>query len=115
MSVVDLFSKRQKKKEKRAKEVYSYDDIPPKCRVQVVQIMNEVLEKNAEHAFEPVVKTLRREYGLFELVKGGSRYTRQYELTQFFLGTRDILEAIDVIELIFVEIQRARIASLRGT
>lgn len=98
MPVFDLFSKRHKKKE-TTPDVYAYDHIPNKCRVQIVQILTDALAVTGDEVYEFVVKVLRREYGMFELWDGASQYTYQHELTRFFIRTKNVLEALDVIEL----------------
>ena len=95
MTVFDLFSKRHKKKE-TTPDVYAYDHIPNKCRVQIVHILTDALEVTGDQVYEFVVKVLRKEYGMFELWDGASSYTYQRELAHFFLQTQNVLEALDV-------------------
>lgn len=103
MPVFNLFSKRHKKK--TTPDIYAYDRIPSKCRVQIVQILADALEATGDQVYESVVNVLRKEYGMFELWDGASHYTYRRELTQFFLQTQDIFEALDVVELTFRGIQ----------
>ena len=106
MPVFDLFSKRNLKKG-AIPDVYAYDRIPNKCRVQIVQILDDALEATEDRIYEFVVKVLRKEYGMFELWESAHVYTYKRELSEFFLQTKDILQALDVIELAFQAVQNS--------
>jgi AbiJ N-terminal domain 4 len=114
MAVVDLFSKRKKREQGDASDVYTYSQIPEQLRVQIIHIWWDAIGKPGElhdhgnivkSAYEHIVKTLRREYGVFTLTK--ELHSRRQdenplaELTKFFLEETDTLKLIDVIELSF--------------
>jgi hypothetical protein len=113
MGIVDIFSKRQKVLRGEMPDVYTYDQIPVPLKVQVVHIWRDALGDErayqneflrVEWAYQFVVKTLCREYGLFVL-PGNESYGRgrNYltELTSFLLHEQDPERALDAIELSF--------------
>jgi hypothetical protein len=75
MSVLDIFSKRQKKLRGDVPDVYTYDTIPQPLRVQIIHIWRETLgdEARSGHwrgvmwAYRMIVDTLCKEYGVFKL------------------------------------------------
>ena len=99
MAIIDIFSKRQRNENKTRPDVYRYDVVPEELRVQIVHIWNDVFVRGAESGYEEIVKTLRREYGVFELVQGSDYKGRQRELIEFFLQERQIVRVLDVVEL----------------
>ncbi len=113
MGIIDLFSKRQKKLRGEVPDVYAYDMIPEPLRVQVIHIWRETLgdersyfdqyrETQSKKAYQLVVETLCKEYGVFVL-PGTKSYDRNFlkELADFLLQEQDAERAIDVIELSF--------------
>ena len=105
MAIFDLFSKRQKKLRGEVPDVYSYDSIPKELRTQVILIWRDV--NRMGRVYEPLVKALCREYGIFVLCTVTSQYSRDYqgELAKFFYETESTEQALDVIELIFQALQ----------
>jgi len=117
MAIFDLFSKRQKRLRGEVPDVYTYDEIPNELRVQIVHIWMDSLgdqSKYYEHhykvkeAYEFIVETLCREYGLFELPSTKKHTQRMYmeELINYLLQEDDLEKVIDVIELSFKVIDR---------
>ncbi|MGO6950458.1 STM4504/CBY_0614 family protein [Rhizobium johnstonii] len=115
MAVYDLYSKRQQRLSGAEPDVYQYDDIPQKLRVQIIHILDNALgsrEQAANHlgrveqAYRVIVGTMRRELGVFLLPpvqREGSPYT---ELREFFLGATKAEACLDVIELAFRAVDR---------
>lgn len=110
MAIFDLFSKRQKRLRGDVPDVYTYDSLPSALRVQIVHIWTDTLGKSdqyydggVEKAYEFIVDTLRREYGLFVLPPATRHNDGECitELANFFLQENDIERAIDVIEISF--------------
>ncbi len=120
MTIFDLFSKRQKRLRGEVPDVYTYDSIPNRLRVQIVHIWrdsigneNEYYDENkgVKRGYKFIVETLCREYGVFRLTdrEYGDRYgSRSYirELFEFFLQEEDAEKTLDVIELSFRVIDR---------
>jgi len=112
VAIFDLFSKRQKKLRGDVPDVYSYDNLPNALRVQIIHIWSDVLGNNQDYyssresvksAYKFIVKTLCREYGVFELSKASNFRDRVYleELNSYFLQEEETEKAIDAIELSF--------------
>lgn len=100
--LVDLFSKRQARRRGEVPDVYQYD-IPQQLRVQIVQILENVLgypnSYGAQGACEFIHKALCHEYGVFSLSES---YGSDFEsIANFLLQTEQTEQAIDVIELSF--------------
>lgn len=117
MTVFDLFSKRAKRAQGNAPDVYTYDDIPTPLRVQIIHIWTDALG-HPEHVhsdrmvdtYFDLVSVLRREYGVFSLRERNSNPHNKHdafkELSEFFLQTKDVNRALDVIELTFLSIDK---------
>jgi hypothetical protein len=111
MTIVEIFSKRQKKLRGEVPDVYTYTTLPQPLRVQVVHIWRDVLGNNAEYwnapyvreAYSLIVETLCREFGLFVLDETGNYSRRDYmqELVNFFLQEKDVEKAISAVEVSF--------------
>lgn len=104
MPVYDLFSKRKKKESGSAPDVFCYDEIPEKLRVQVIHILNDAYPRDSygeeprENSFRSIHDALCREYGCFELARYGGYFQK---VTDFLLETTETEQALDVIELTF--------------
>ncbi|MFN0048427.1 MAG: STM4504/CBY_0614 family protein [Cytophagales bacterium] len=111
MAIIDLFSKRQKRLRGEFSDIYIYDNIPAKFRVQIVHIIKDAIGidrygcQNAQKAWEFIKDVLCREYGLFEL-GNGYRESNRDQVLNFFLQTKNTDEVIDVIEISFKYIDR---------
>jgi hypothetical protein len=108
LAIFELFSKRQKKHRGEVPDVYTYDEIPEPLRVQIVHIWVESLgretyENSVEKAWEFIVETLCREYGVFRLLGAKDYGNRDYvqELSNFVLNEPDTEKVLDSIELSF--------------
>lgn len=105
MAIVELYSKRQKRLRGEVSDVYKYTDLPHNFRVQVVQIVREILGEdygrgsNSGNIYAAINSTLCREYGVFTLKE---RARTSFEAVyDFFLGTDDYEKCLDIIELTF--------------
>jgi len=115
MSILDLFSKRQKKLRGDVPDVYTYADLPSMLRTQIVHIWFDALgnedvyfQGRVEPTYEFIVSSLCREYGVFLLPPAKTYERRHYmqELVNFFLREQDIERALDTVELSFRTIDR---------
>lgn len=108
MSIFDLYSKRQRRVLGEIPDVYTYDDLPEKLRVQILHIIKDVFDSaprdESQDAYAYVVNTLCREYGLFELLPG--RLDQRTQLFQFFVKVQPIERALDIVELCFAVANR---------
>ena len=125
MALLDLFSKRQKRARGEVADVLSYDKLPNELRVQLVQIMMDVLggvEDNMYSSevmatYKNIVSALRREYGVFELLKKQVNESHSFgiELFNFVLQEPSIERVLDAVELACRYIDKvARYPNYRG-
>lgn len=117
MSIFDIFSKRQKTLRGEVPDVYAYDNIPQPLKVQIVHIWRDALGDEGNYrdqyvgtykAYEFIVETLCREYGLFSLSGAKDYGDRNYlsELANFLLQEQDPEKALDAVELSFRYVDR---------
>lgn len=119
MAIFDLYSKRTKAAKEETSDVFTYDDLPQKLRIQIVQIWDDAIGNNEDYhnsymqgdtkgAFEFIAKTLRREYGVHNLVPSSydGRTNFRTELREFLQSDQNVLTYLDVIELSFRVIDR---------
>lgn len=105
MSVVDLYSKRQKRARGEMPDVYVYDDLQQPLRVQIIHIIGDAFgedgynSQNVQDAYRFVKETLCREFGVFELIKHPR--SDQDSIFNFFLQEESVERALDVVELCF--------------
>lgn len=105
MSIIDLYSKRQRRIRGEVPDVTQYDDLPQALRVQIVHIWKDAFgdhtayENGARNAYQFIHDALCCEYGMFKLQKYADDHFEG--VGNFFLKTEDVEEAIDVVELSF--------------
>ena len=118
MAIYDLYSKRQRTMRGEVSDVYTYDKIPQPLRVQIVHIWQDTIGSSSQYgsydgfrndffnvvcAYQYLVETLCREYGVFRLIEpkyyGGRNY--HSELSKFLLEEQDTERVLDAIELSF--------------
>ena len=110
MPIFDLFSKRKKNLARSMHDVYLYDKVPYKLRVQIIQIIEEKIGNYVDYhageyfektkkCYQFIVVTLRKEYGKYYLNIDHSLNTDyRIELLQFIQKcTTD--EFLDCVEL----------------
>lgn len=108
MSIIDLFSKRQKRLRGEVPDVFTYDHIPEPLKVQILQILDDTLALGQDdriypqprHAGRFLVEGLRKEYGVFSLT-GNPNDQYRTELFNFILTQKATDRVIDAIELSF--------------
>lgn len=113
MAVFELFSQRQKKLRGEVPEIYTYDEISNKLRVQIIHIIKDSIgedksnysNKNAEEIYKIIHEILCREYGVFELGKGYNE-TDETQVLDYLLHTKNNDEVLDIIELSFKCIEK---------
>ena len=117
MPIIDIFSKRQKRLRGEVPDVYQFEDIPEKLRIQIVHILSETLGLPSNNSFERtnynddnreayafLHKTLCHEYGLLALQEDAKSDVEA--VLKFLLETRETEEVIDVVELSFQLIEQ---------
>lgn len=113
MAIRDLFFKRQARLRGESPDVYTYDDIPERLRVQVVQIMidrlgnineyeNHYYGENIQAAYQSVVLPMRKELGAFELPHPTRQRRRTLieELADYMLAEMDAEKWLSAVELL---------------
>jgi hypothetical protein len=79
MFLPSIYSRRKRQAEASEPDVYTYDKIPKNVRIQVVQIIESILDvsevnNHGAHQYNPcynnIVKTIRREKDVHQLVEG---------------------------------------------
>jgi hypothetical protein len=114
MSILDIFSKRQKRLRGDVPDVYAYDSLPGRLKVQIIHIWRETLGDDDDinryiqptKAYKYIVDGLRKEYGLFALVKAEQSDNSLVELSNFLIQERDVEKCLDAVELSFQVIDR---------
>ena len=104
MSVLDLYSYRKRIAEDAAEDVFTYDELPPKLRVQIVHIWRDAVGRKNPDAWKAIHEIVAREHGVFELA---DRRTYEESCETCLLGTPSIDMALDLVELSFRYIDRA--------
>ncbi len=113
MTITDIFSKRQKRLRGDIPEIFVYDEISEKLRIQIIHIIKDsfgVIESYSSNTyqyrpdvlFEMINNILIREYGVFSLGNG----SHENCVLNHLLKTSNIEEVIDVIELAFKVIDK---------
>ncbi|MEK6790126.1 MAG: hypothetical protein AABY45_00300, partial [Deltaproteobacteria bacterium] len=94
-------------------DIYQYDNIPEKLRVQIVYIWEDFLVSNFDRLkyYTAIAKILRKEYGVFHL-HSNNRLSFPEEVIHFFLEENDFEKVLDVIELSFRAVRGDEIAEL---
>jgi len=98
--------KKQKRFRGEVPDIYSYDELPNKLKVQIIHIIRDTigndvvyLENGAREIYKYIHKALAREYGVFELDKHFD--SDEDSIMNFFLKSNDIEEELDVIDFTF--------------
>lgn len=106
MSIVDLFSKRQKRLRGDAPDVFTYDRAPNALRVQVIHIWGDAIgdieasRSQAGSVYKAINDILCREYGVLSL-SDDSYDTPFQAVAKFLLTSKHDERVFDVIELSF--------------
>lgn len=106
--VFDIFSKRQKRLRGEVPDTYRYDELPEALRVQMVQLVEEVvaqLDHLAPGGFlddlhTGVATVLRKEYGVFRLAASDYADDRK-DLLGFVLREECVERVLDGLEVFF--------------
>lgn len=111
MEIFELFSSRSKKARGDIPDVYQYENIPNKLKVQIVHIIQATIgtRENKFHSgraslsevvYNDIHKTLCKEYGVFSL--SSNQYATDFNAVyDFFLKSENFEECLDIIEVSF--------------
>ena len=105
MAIFEVFSKRQRKAEqKQIDDIYVYDKIPERLRIQVVHIWKKAIGINTTEVWDYINETLSKELGLISLTNNDYRESVRHCLDFLVSCTEE--QAIDLIELSFVVLDK---------
>lgn len=101
----DIFSKRRKKERGEFPDVYQYENIPNKLRVQIIYILDDALARR-DKIYEIVHTVLTREYGVFQLTNYQKSHlyeevTYEKVVQHFILNEPNAEKILDSVELLF--------------
>ena len=114
MAIVDLFHKRQKRLRGEYPDVYQYDELPDKLKVQIVHMWDETIgrdpsiyntyldsiQKNSRIVLEQVYKILTKELGVFKLTSNEQSDSTYFEkISNYFLNETETEKSLDVVEV----------------
>jgi hypothetical protein len=98
----DLFSKRNKKQSDE-EDVYQYEEIQQKLKVQIVHIFQDILNlvpHKQQKVYSSIHKILCKEYGVFSL---GENYENDDVcIYNFLLKSEDYKEVLDITEIFYI-------------
>lgn len=104
MAVYNIFSKRDQMG--KEPEIYNYDNLPSKLRIQIHHIIKDTIGKDREYYYREVKdiyitirKILKKEYGVFYL--GFDEDNAEEDVLNLLLHSSDVKQALDVVELCF--------------
>lgn len=111
MAIFNLFSSRQKKTRGDVPDVYQYEEIPQKLRVQIVHIIKATIGTRVNHShyggetysevvYREIHEILCKEYGVFSL-SNKQRISHFEAVYDYFLQSENFEECLDIIELSF--------------
>lgn len=103
MPIFELFSRRQRRLRGELPDVYRYDEIDKKLRIQIVLMVRDAIGldgvKNSPPArcYEFIHDVLCREFGVFHLNRNvDTNFSAVYD---YFLTTKELDQVLDIIEL----------------
>lgn len=114
MAIVELFHKRQKRLRGEYPDVYQYDELPDKLKVQIVHMWDETIGEDYSggqwnpssenrNYLETCYNILCKELGVFELNKDdtflGNTVSYSQNISKYFLSEKNIEKALSVVEL----------------
>lgn len=96
--IIDTYSKRKKRENGELSDIFNYDIIPNKLRIQISQIWDDAIGKQFE-VWNLLSKVMRKELGVKELVAFSASPIN--ECKDFLFEHQDTDEVLDIIELSF--------------
>ncbi|MGP5211252.1 STM4504/CBY_0614 family protein [Psychrobacter alimentarius] len=114
MAIVELFHKRQKRLRGEYPDVYQYDVLPDKLRVQIVHMWDETIGRDpsmyntyldpvqelSRSVLEQVYKILIKELGVFKLTSNEKNDSVFFEkISNYFLNETETEKSLDVVEV----------------
>ncbi|HIC8839564.1 MULTISPECIES: STM4504/CBY_0614 family protein [Aeromonas] len=117
MAVYEIYSKRQKRLRGEFNDVYQYEDIPSKLRIQISKIYDDIFNAHRHlmnRIFNSINDILTREYGVDSLncdhraINSYSEKSRETQILLSFSKSESNTECfLDVLELIMEAVKNA--------
>ena len=120
MAIFDLFFKREKRKRGEYPDVYQYDELPQKLKIQIIHIWEETIEqdlipqyyepaevKETREILQRIHKILLKELGVFSLpIKNGADASNYFtKISNFFLSSTETDIDLSVIEIMMLGVR----------
>jgi hypothetical protein len=105
MPIINLFSRRLKNKDKQIADVYQYETLPEKLKVQIVHIVRDSIGTDVSYndlpssVFTSIYSAICRELGVFSLAPNSK--SNFEAVFNYFIKCNDTLVCLDIIELTF--------------
>ncbi|MDK4807951.1 MAG: hypothetical protein OC190_15590 [Novosphingobium aromaticivorans] len=108
MTLPNLFSRRKRLDSGPTADVYTYDSIPSKVRVQIIHLIIDGLGKYDDYSnnapfWTSILNTMRKEKGVFHLTDGYDGKSTEY--CNWLLNETDVATFLDGVELAFQAIK----------
>ena len=97
--IKNIFSKRLFKQNNPNIDVYVYNEIPNKLRIQIIYIMEDMISEY-DSIWEDAYKIMLRELGKLYLVHSGN-YNAMSQCKQYILSEKNYSHVLDIVEVIF--------------
>lgn len=107
MVLFPSFSRRRREQSQATPDVYLYDQLPERLRVQIVHIWSDAFGRwgssvhGPNQVYEEIVKQSRKELGRFQLCVNPHPGNFESELVHWFMTEKNIDSLLDVIEYSF--------------
>lgn len=113
MAITDLYFKRKKRERGEISDVYSYDQLPDRLKVQIIKIIldvvgdvNSLYGESSFQFYRDIDSILSRELGRFSI--GRRADSLQEDLFNFFLKETDLELSLSFVELVFINMRFVR-------
>ncbi len=107
MAVYDIYSRRLKRAQQTEPELYTYDEIPKKLRIQICHLWDTAIGNSTssqDSIWKAVERVLSRELGHMEL---GEAYAPASQCKEFLMKASTV-NVLDIVEMTFRAISAAR-------
>lgn len=108
IGVTDLFFKRARKERGELPDIYRYDQLPEKLKIQIVHIWKEsigedylnyhIISENRKY-LEGAYNILCKELGLLTLERDSSAINFFWKISNYFLNENDVEISLSIVEL----------------
>lgn len=109
MGILDTFSKRKSREAGETVDIFAYDSLPAKLRVQIVHIARDAIGDSGRfhvsaRCYSQIHNALCREFGLFDLMPDS--YGIDAKIFNFVLDQTNTDRVLDVVQHVFEVIEK---------